>query len=641
MSQNYHTPIVVGESNSPATINSRLSALDTVISSLSRSGSLVTYANGAASAGQDNVAVGSSAGLHAGMAVVYNLAGGAVEINEIDYINSATSINLVNNIGSGGIADGAIIAVESPDTAAARGNYDTLGARTNGIDRLPGAMRMGAAASASATSITLRTAPNTVGADYGWLAIDPFTTQCEIRKIASISDTTIDLHVALDYSHSADDAVLWMPTLKLSIELFGAKGDFSTDDTAAIQRAADVAAALITDGLTSPPVVTGIIIDCGPGQFMLSDGIIFLSRVTFRGCGNATVFRAMSGFPADTAMFEIGDSAGEANNAFDSRLENLTIDGENYADIGVYSELANELSGLLRVYVRDCMDYGIKFEGGTCINWTMRDVYVLMRGANASAVGIYIDTGFGTSRGMDSITSNSDSSPNIAANIQLERCCGMMLSRIHTENGADGILIGDVGACSGVHISGFLPAGNTNGVRISDNSANAGIVLNALHKPSSTTNLLVDEIAGYTHTGSSISHYMRGQFMSSRGNRQLLDGWDYTDLPADLSATQMNRFGQSTVIRSYYFSRPGSITGLGVASNQTRTAGSLTVTMYKNGSPTALTVGLDGTDTQTNETLVAPATYTFSAGDRFTLYIESSSWGPTTADIAVSVEIET
>lgn len=77
------------------------------------SGIVNTQANGAASAGQKVVTVDSSTGFLAGAYVGYVLAGGAIEYNSIDTVDSPTQITLDTNIGTGGIPNDGYIQLVS------------------------------------------------------------------------------------------------------------------------------------------------------------------------------------------------------------------------------------------------------------------------------------------------------------------------------------------------------------------------------------------------------------------------------------------------------------------------------------------------------------------------------------------------
>jgi hypothetical protein len=80
----------------------------------------------------------------------------------------------------------------------------------------------------------------------------------------------------------------------------------------------------------------------------------------------------------------------------------------------------------------------------------------------------------------------------------------------------------------------------------------------------------------------------------------------------------------------------GSVVGISVLSNESRTADSLTVDATINGSVTGLQAVLDGTNADHHSTTQAKDTDTFNAGDRVGCKITTGgSWTPTSADIIV------
>ena len=88
----------------------------------------------------------------------------------------------------------------------------------------------------------------------------------------------------------------------------------------------------------------------------------------------------------------------------------------------------------------------------------------------------------------------------------------------------------------------------------------------------------------------------------------------------------------------YTMELEGSIIGISIASNDARTAGTLTVDATVNGTATGLQAVLDGTNTTYHYATQIPETDTFSAGDRLGVKITTdASWAPVTADIVVTV----
>ena len=91
----------------------------------------------------------------------------------------------------------------------------------------------------------------------------------------------------------------------------------------------------------------------------------------------------------------------------------------------------------------------------------------------------------------------------------------------------------------------------------------------------------------------------------------------------------------------YVMDGPGSIIGISVASNDARTAGTLTVDATINGTVTGLQAVLDGTNTQYHYATQLVDADTFVAGNRVGVKITTdAAWLPTTADIVVVITVE-
>lgn len=125
-------------------------------------------------------------------------------------------------------------------------------------------------------------------------------------------------------------------------------------------------------------------------------------------------------------------------------------------------------------------------------------------------------------------------------------------------------------------------------------------------------------------------------------HRSHLDGWYYDNVGAGTAATQMVRFANGADVDEVYFPRAGSITGVWVHTNDPRTAGTLTVEVYKNGVATGLTAVLDGTNTTFKATTQAAALDTFVAGDQLDIrFSTDAGWTPIAADIRAGLEVLT
>src|SRR3989304_479990 len=72
-------------------------------------------------------------------------------------------------------------------------------------------------ASSGATTIVVDDVPDGLILNTVWAVIDPWTAECEIRKVTGISSTTLTI-AATGYNHAADDAVILMWEPEVSVK---------------------------------------------------------------------------------------------------------------------------------------------------------------------------------------------------------------------------------------------------------------------------------------------------------------------------------------------------------------------------------------------------------------------------------------
>jgi hypothetical protein len=103
-----------------------------------------------------------------------------------------------------------------------------------------GADLLVAQAVVGASYVIVNAVPKGVVANMGWVAIDPYTVECEVRKVTGIAGNVLTL-APLSYAHAASDRVIWLDDAVATVELFGAIADgiTGTNNTLAIQRALD------------------------------------------------------------------------------------------------------------------------------------------------------------------------------------------------------------------------------------------------------------------------------------------------------------------------------------------------------------------------------------------------------------------
>lgn len=124
---------------------------------------------------------------------------------------------------------------------------------------------------------------------------------------------------------------------------------------------------------------------------------------------------------------------------------------------------------------------------------------------------------------------------------------------------------------------------------------------------------------------------------SAYARRYWLDGWQDDNIAANRSATRLLRFGGAvTSQRTALMPRAGTITAIWLASNEARTAGTATLELWVAGAATGVTAVLDSaTTTFTWEACEV----SFEGGEGVELYLATTSWNPTTADMQAGIEV--
>lgn len=134
-----------------------------------------------------------------------------------------------------------------------------------------------------------------------------------------------------------------------------------------------------------------------------------------------------------------------------------------------------------------------------------------------------------------------------------------------------------------------------------------------------------------------------GDITAAGGFRQTPDGWYQDNVAASQTDVELTRAtGRFRAVRA------GSVTGVIATASEARTAGTLTVTVFKNtglagatGSTIGLTAVLDATNTSRKATTQAKDTDAFAAGDElYAVVTTDANWLPVTSDLRVALEIE-
>lgn len=144
---------------------------------------------------------------------------------------------------------------------------------------------------------------------------------------------------------------------------------------------------------------------------------------------------------------------------------------------------------------------------------------------------------------------------------------------------------------------------------------------------------LEDMAVGMLSSSAAASAYTR------RRGALFLSGWGQSNVAASQSEVQLSRYGvawQAPLILPF----GGSVIGLLVGLSAARTAGSLTMQVFLDGSASGLEVVIDGDSPLTIEDTASPGEYPFEAGEKVTVRISTSSdWAPASADVLVMLEV--
>lgn len=192
-------------------------------------------------------------------------------------------------------------------------------------------MSLSADASATDTTVVVKNKLTGIASDLGWAVIDPYTVQCEVRKVTAVAGNVLTI-AALTYSHNTNDPVLWITDGIAHAPWYGVTGDGTTDDSAALDAAILDAQALGTE----------LVLPAGDYDLTaLAAGIQFTSSFAVRGAGNY-----------NTRIFGSGSSD---SIPFDIRADNVTIEGlyfDTWSDGAITFE--NAASKITGVTIKEC-----------------------------------------------------------------------------------------------------------------------------------------------------------------------------------------------------------------------------------------------------------------------------------------------
>lgn len=148
----------------------------------------------------------------------------------------------------------------------------------------------------SVVTITPGALPISLGVSPGWIVVDPYTSECETRRITDITGNVVTFTPVLAYNHAKGDAILWLDKPLLSTRHYGLLR--GTGMGAAVQQANRDA---ILNALADATAIGGAIVS-------LPAGDIEIYRVNASNLGDGVVLRG-AGMGATVLHFQ-KDSSG-------------------------------------------------------------------------------------------------------------------------------------------------------------------------------------------------------------------------------------------------------------------------------------------------------------------------------------------
>lgn len=273
---------------------------------------------------------------------------------------------------------------------------------------------------------------------------------------------------------------------------YGVRCDATTPSATFMQNACNAALAIQAGSVILP----GTQSPSGPGTGRIKmEGPVFVPNgVRLIGTGNqGTIFDALPAFPTSTPMFYLGNNIPNEI-AFGTRLENLSIDMQGVTGgTCVYSSNAQEGSGLLHVGLYGWKAYGAWFDGGGSQNFHLSDITAYGHGSGATGglAAIYFNNTGPCS--VHYATVNPFNTTGMGIRVEGTYACN--LTRIHPEQGTNGIYVNNGQAC----MMGIYGNAATTTLIYLDSSSTQCVLINS--NAGGSTNHLHDEVGAFTILG--------------------------------------------------------------------------------------------------------------------------------------------
>lgn len=306
------------------------------------------------------------------------------------------------------------------------------------------------------------------------------------------------------------------------------------------------------------------------GESVVNSPIVLPHRVSLRGLGRGVSnIRAGSSFTfsGTDAVVVLGETGTLAFNTF---VEDVTIDCDDVADsVGVYSECAQEQSGLSRVLVEDCKKYGVHMAQGATTstqNYFLRDLELIIRnGSVGTTIGVKIEGGAAAPRGIDGLTVNANT--GIDCGLEIDNVSApAVFERMHFEDCDPCVRIGATTDCNAIVISGVDYTNDSSSISgtLIEIQGGSEITLTAIRK--GDHNIAIDDqVNSHQVDLSYVGHYHLGRDIHPIAT--FTDG----DTTPDVSSARLFETGNTsaTTITNFDGGEPGQIITIKAGDNNT------------------------------------------------------------------------
>lgn len=675
MTTNYHVPIVLGAPGTPTTFNTPLSALDTELTDQAADllnlqqqfgmftvagGNIATKANGAAAAAQKVVVVDSTTGFLAGAYVVYDRDGAnGLEYNTIDTIDSPTQLTMLTNLGTGGIADNAVVSMIGPSEylAAHAPYYDSQNAYT--LDQ--------AMLHASGKVYNVERYKRAAEAHYSY-ALQRIVDTAPTGSTLFIPAGTYSLlgtlsggvYYGVDLVTRTDLAIVGAGSRVTTLQYTDADPfTFFVEEAGAVARLTFKGLTLVNNGDQ-------------PGDFTAATGmrIRAFTDLTIEDChfqahaqgalvcgwgGTSSGLRfrhnTMTG---DSIVSGVGVLI--ANSA---TVTDVDISGNSFAKVArpISIELDNNTGAAAVSGVRVTNNY---ITTGDCAAISATNsycgVHLVVDDATSTLSNVVIANNVFVNNRM---TTGGGSSADILAFAEAGgNIRGVVVTGNMSSGYGDAINASQYGMWFAAYTAGVFDSLTVcnNIMRLPVQATAIGMKFSTVTNPVVYANTILTGASQYAsayelgtttpvlNVQGNTTGTWTGELEAADGYRQTIDGW-YTDaVGADQAITAMSRLAASGEPTRWIAPRAGSITGVQIYSTAARVAGTATITINIGGAPLAGPAAvLDGTAGHTDRYTAnyAKDTYAFALGDKIELMLTTVGWNPAGAHIRGALEVET